>query len=149
MNCLKCGQLIPDDSDFCQYCGSRITTGKIALQYDDLEEEGSEESIASTSEQDHVFSPQETAISLQEAKISMQEREKEELENAADEAIRQLHTCIAKLRFYDKNVVIVPDDGKLLYHKYGCEELDLSSFWIYNTKLAEANSYKPCDYCCK
>lgn len=149
MNCLKCGQLIPDDSDFCQYCGSRITTDEIAQQYDDLEGNCSEESLASSSDQDSVFPPQETAVLLQEAKISMQECEKEELENAADEAIRQLHTCIAKLRFYDKNVVIAPDDGKLLYHKYGCEELDLSSFWIYNTKLAEANGYKPCDNCCK
>ena len=53
-----------------------------------------------------------------------------------------------KLNFYEKNAVIVSDDGTNLYHKYGCEDLDLSYFWIYNTENAKHQGYVPHSKCC-
>ena len=34
-----------------------------------------------------------------------------------------------------------------LYHKYGCDHLDTSSFMIYNTEQALNEKYIPCPYC--
>ena len=53
-----------------------------------------------------------------------------------------------KLRFYDYNAVIVPNDNSKTYHKYGCSELDeLARFWILNTEAAESRGYEKCNIC--
>ena len=52
------------------------------------------------------------------------------------------------LRFYERHAVIVPDDGSNLYHKYGCNDLDTSSFWIYNVEAAKGKGYVPHKKCC-
>lgn len=55
----------------------------------------------------------------------------------------------ADLSFYEKHVVIVPNDNKNTYHIYGCKYCDTSYFWAYNTKAAQDSGYSPCKYCCK
>ncbi|MBQ9097039.1 MAG: zinc ribbon domain-containing protein [Clostridia bacterium] len=52
-----------------------------------------------------------------------------------------------KLNFYEKYAVIVPDDGSKKYHIYGCDDLDTSSFWIYNYNAAEQEGYYACSKC--
>lgn len=52
------------------------------------------------------------------------------------------------LQFYEKHVVVVSDDGTNLYHKYGCEDFDDSSFWAYNVEKAEQLGYIPHKGCC-
>lgn len=54
-----------------------------------------------------------------------------------------------KADFMDDYVVIVSTSGgdSTLYHKYGCSELDLDSFRVYNYKLAVAEGYEPCEKC--
>lgn len=52
-----------------------------------------------------------------------------------------------KIEFYEEFVVIVPDDGSNLYHKYGCSECDTSSFRAYNIALAKNEGYNPCSEC--
>ena len=32
MKCEKCGMMLPDDSEFCQYCGSPITPSPISVR---------------------------------------------------------------------------------------------------------------------
>ena len=56
-------------------------------------------------------------------------------------------TAYSKAEFMDNYVVIVPDDGKKMYHKYGCSKLSLSYFWVYNIEAAKDQGYKPCSYC--
>jgi RNA polymerase subunit RPABC4/transcription elongation factor Spt4 len=51
------------------------------------------------------------------------------------------------LSFYEQHAVVVPDDGTNLYHTYGCDYLDTSSFWIYNTEAAIDEGFKPCPHC--
>lgn len=53
-----------------------------------------------------------------------------------------------EIEFMEEFVVIVPDDGLNLYHKYGCEDLDLSYFWVYNVAAAD-QEYFPCAKCCQ
>lgn len=85
-------------------------------------------------------STQETTISSQKTKVSNLERE---LKESRSENFDQL----IKLLFYEEHAVVVPDDGTWLYHTYGCEYLDNSYFWIYNTEQASGLGYKPCKYC--
>jgi hypothetical protein len=55
-----------------------------------------------------------------------------------------------KLLFYELFVVVVPDDGTNLYHKYGCEDCDIriSSIWIYTKKEAKSKGYVAHKKCC-
>ena len=52
----------------------------------------------------------------------------------------------AKLYFFDNHAVIVDEHSKK-YHKYKCDDLDTSYFWIYNTEAAEAKGYYACPKC--
>lgn len=52
-----------------------------------------------------------------------------------------------QIEFMDNYVAICPLDGSGLYHKYGCEYLDKSSFVIYNISQAPNEGYSPCFYC--
>lgn len=53
-----------------------------------------------------------------------------------------------ELRFFDNYAVIVSDDGTRKYHKYGCDDLDTSYFWIYNTEAAKDKGFYACSKCC-
>ena len=52
-----------------------------------------------------------------------------------------------QIQFMNDHVAICPLDGSGLYHRYGCEHLDTSSFMIYNTEQAPNEEYSPCPYC--
>lgn len=51
-------------------------------------------------------------------------------------------------KFYDDYARVVPDDGLGIYHRYGCEKLDMDyEFYIYNLYLAKVKA-SPCQNCC-
>lgn len=53
-----------------------------------------------------------------------------------------------QISFMDEHVAICPWDGKKLYHKYGCKNLDLSiQGMIYNVEEAISKGYSACPYC--
>lgn len=69
------------------------------------------------------------------------------LEDRVDDLIWDRIEALHKLDFYDTYIVIVPDDGSGLYHKYDCAYLDRScDFWAFNIEAAK-NQYKPCSHC--
>ena len=78
-----------------------------------------------------VSTKQETILALREEKIDL---------NAEIIALK------LELSFYESHAVVV-DEHTSYYHKHGCELLDMSYFWIYNTEKAEALGYDPCPYC--
>lgn len=42
----------------------------------------------------------------------------------------------------------VGNKGNKIYHTYGCEHLDLSSFWAYNeAQVTNNDEYTKCQYC--
>lgn len=49
--------------------------------------------------------------------------------------------------FYHSKAVIVADDDTNLYHSYTCEDLNTSSFWVYNKEAAKGKGFKPCPNC--
>lgn len=64
-----------------------------------------------------------------------------------DKYYDELFDRIDKESFMDNYVVIVCNDGTKKYHKYGCEDLNLSSFWVYNTDAAVGDGYIMCKKC--
>ena len=52
-----------------------------------------------------------------------------------------------QIEFMDKYVAICPADGTGLYHKYNCEKLDTSHFYIFNINNAPNEGFSPCKYC--
>lgn len=81
------------------------------------------------------------------------EVERDNLESEIDDLLEQideLNEQIAGMEenyyFYDDYVACVNDTGSY-YHHPDCDYFDDSSFYIYNTDLAEAKGYKPCPVC--
>lgn len=52
------------------------------------------------------------------------------------------------LSFYERYIVVLPNDNSDTYHIYGCKNCDTSHFWIYTIDDAKAANYHPCDNCC-
>ncbi|MBR2410168.1 MAG: hypothetical protein IKB08_00425 [Clostridia bacterium] len=65
--------------------------------------------------------------------------------NEKNEEIENLEDVIS---FYERYIVILPDDNTGTYHIYGCKQCDTSSFWIYTIDDAKAADYQPCNNCC-
>ncbi len=69
----------------------------------------------------------------------------------SSEEIDRLRDVVGELTekafFMDDHVVIVPDDGRSRYHKYGCGELDLDYFWAYNEEAAISLGFRACPEC--
>ena len=103
----------------------------------------------SIKERDDTISSQNSTISSQRTKISDLNKQIEDLQDDYfDSLMENLHQ-LTKINFYEKHAVVVPDDGTNLYHTYGCDYLDTSSFWIYNTEAAISKGFKPCPHCQK
>ena len=48
----------------------------------------------------------------------------------------------------NSNSYVVPNDGTMLYHRYGCPYFDYSiEFYIFNRNYAESHGYLPCSKC--
>lgn len=52
-----------------------------------------------------------------------------------------------QIKFMDEYVAICPADGSGLYHKYNCEKLDTSHFYIFNINNASNEGFSPCSLC--
>lgn len=74
----------------------------------------------------------EQQLSNARSTVSNLQAENAQLQDAAD--------------FLDKYIVVISADGSNLYHRYGCEDLDTSSFWAYNINAA-TDDYDPCPVC--
>ena len=61
--------------------------------------------------------------------------------------IEELETENKKLDFYNEHIVVVSDDGTNLYHKYGCNKFDDSSFWAFNSEYAISEGFEACHIC--
>lgn len=84
----------------------------------------------------------------QESEIESLERDVLDLEDDVDFWFDAYLEYIDKAVFMDDYVVIVSDDGSGLYHKHGCDLLDLSYFWVYNINAAVQQGYQACWRCC-
>lgn len=78
--------------------------------------------------------------------VSDLEREKTNLKQEKTNLEREKKKQGRRLDFYEEYTAIVTDGSKK-YHVYGCDDLDTSSFGLYNTKQAERLGYYACSKC--
>ncbi len=83
-----------------------------------------------------------------ESTIDNLEQENQDLNEFGLRAIQSLENSLVVSNFYNDHAAIVSNDGLNLYHKYGCADLDLSYFWIYNIE-AIPSQLSPCEKCWK
>lgn len=68
--------------------------------------------------------------------------------DARDNAIKTRDSMKEELDFWKNNAVIVTEYGEK-YHTFGCQYIEESSFWIYNSEAAKSMGYEPCSVCFK
>lgn len=141
--CKKCGNLLNDDKK-CTSCGKqyfKITINFIIILILSL-----------------IIVVLGTLLGFQiknnldlENKIQKVDKEKNTLSAQVTEYKNKYYDIlfdrVGKESFMDEHVVIVCNDGTKKYHKYGCEDLNLSYFWVYNTEAAIDEGYKMCKKC--
>lgn len=154
--CKKCGGLIDRETKKCQGCGKQylhITKivwiaflaiiccallGLSVYQHGQIVsmERELEEATATISEKEKIVASQRKKISEQESKID------------AQKGIANLYEkwWADKAHFMDDHIVLIGDSNNK-YHKYGCEDLDLTYFYAYNTENAKAQGYRACSKC--
>lgn len=55
---------------------------------------------------------------------------------------------VQQMDILNSNARIAPDDGTMLYHRYGCPYFDSSKrFYVFNPEYAESRGYLPCSKC--
>lgn len=160
--CSRCGSAIDNKTKKCTGCGKqyfrglRLTKFSVTViimslvilalsalcvfQYINTQTATSELQAEVTRLEQQVKSKDST-IKTKDTKIKQLEGEIDDLED-------EKWDNWAKLSFYDRSVVIIPDDGSKTYHKYGCSKLDTSNgYWILNEEATDYYGYKKCTKC--
>lgn len=52
-----------------------------------------------------------------------------------------------QMEFLSSYARVVPYDGTMLYHRYGCPYCDTTEFVVHNVNYLDSNGYFPCDKC--
>ena len=143
--CTMCGGQIDHSTKRCLYCGKqyfsfkRMVTSKrfIIAVFSIL--------LISSVVFSVILSGQ---IRNYRAEIQEQRDEIDYLERInGEEYVANVKNLESKLKFYEKYIVVVSDDGTKQYHTYGCSKFDGSSFWAFNINAAVDKGYSPCSYC--
>lgn len=156
--CKKCSEELQDGETFCPACGTPQTTTIASVQAETLEE-SKKEALSSTRSVRFglvifgliallLLAASGWGMTIYNHSLNVELESRLALLNdqiiTKDSTIRDLSQ---EVTFYNRTAAIVPDDGRGIYHRYGCDKLDLSYFWIYNVEAAEQKGYDPCPNC--
>ena len=150
MNCPHCDQEIPNKSEFCIFCGEKIIQKKRPKAIIILSILLAVSLAIAGGELIYILVKGQQTLELIDGykqTVSAKTTQITNLKKQVDDLEYDLRNLQYKTNFLDNNIAIVPDDGTRLYHKYGCEKLNLSYFWAYNTEAAIDKGYRPCPYC--
>lgn len=145
--CPKCRKTLSDDYRFCSTCGVETV-----IETKSSGTSGNNPPVpAKTKKLPTVLAVlfAATALLLGAALISVQNEYDATCDRLRDR-ISNLESKVSKYEdkaeFLDSHVVIRSESDPTHYHKYGCPDLDLSSFWAYNTE-AVPDKCTPCPKC--
>ncbi len=147
--CSRCGYLIDNETKVCSGCGKKYFKGIKLSKYSFslflmllILLVSISINIIQLLDRNHLVERKgywikeakklEEEISESKSKIASLEREKD--------------IYYDKLNFYEKYAVLINGNSKK-YHRYGCDDFDSSSFWIYNIGLAKEKGYYACPKC--
>lgn len=157
MICSKCKQQLPDDSEFCQYCGFKLVLEEVRTN-DCIENEKKKTKFKFNGISIFIVIIFVFLISFgvyQYVEINSLEQKIYDLENQVEEAEREISDLeherqkyYNKASFFDDHAELVISDGTDLYHKYDCLKVITSKgFRIFNTSVAELLGYTRCPDC--
>lgn len=69
------------------------------------------------------------------------------LEEAEAKAEAEYGFAVECATFFYNYAVVVSESDQSHYHRYGCSDIDLDYFWIYNTEAADSRGLSPCSEC--
>jgi len=160
MQCQKCGNEIPIDSEFCQKCGTKVEhETRKKSKYKNIAIISSLIAILSIvasvglfiyeneiiqSKDDELEELKESYNNLDE-KYTSKTKELDTLQTKYDEMKDVNWDVYSKAAALDNYIVFVGTD-EYYYHKYECSHLDMTEFWAFN-KEAVIGRYYPCPYC--
>ncbi|MGN0173984.1 MAG: zinc ribbon domain-containing protein [Acutalibacteraceae bacterium] len=154
--CKKCGAELNQNSKFCSSCGKKIKSKKIK----DNKKFNKAIFISvsavlliclGVSITFNII--QNSELSQLQTKFEQQEKIKNDYISLCNKKTSQitklqsrLYVLEDKSDFMDDYIEIVGVD-KYYYHKYGCDYLDDSSFWAFNSEAAKSKGYHKCPHC--
>lgn len=141
--CSRCGYLINNETKVCSGCGKKYFKGIKLKKFPVTLFIMSIIILASVI----INVVQLSKIDTLNDDVNYWKSDARNLESEIYELKQESSKNSRKLNFYENHVVIVADDGTKKYHKYGCDDLDTSSFWAYNTEAAEGRGYYACPKC--
>lgn len=141
--CSRCGSVVDRKTKICSGCGKKYFKGikftKFSITVIIL-------SIVLFTSIIINFA-QYSEIDYLNGRVNYWSNETEKLKDEVSDLEREKIKQGWSLDFYEEHVVIVGDDGTNKYHKYGCDDLDTSYFWAYNTEAARQKGYRACSKC--
>ena len=149
-HCSRCCSIIDNETDICPGCGKKIFKGIkfnkfsvtviILLFVISLVLTLCVIQFVNTRELKKEINENQVTISRLEQQVSSKENKIKDLE-------KEISINRKKISFFDNYAVIVPNDNRNKYHKYGCIWLeDIKGFWIYNTEAVK-DRYTECPFC--
>ena len=170
--CRNCGAKIEMGSQFCPFCGQgqRRENAQVAANTEPMSAEPkivfdgqASVSAAPTANQDYVApstpKPKKRArkaivilsilmvvfaaasVALTVVAVNMYD------DVYSDKYWKEQKEVKEEYEFYHTHAVVYNDKENDYYHHYGCPYFNDSSFYIFNSELAEARGIKPCPYC--
>lgn len=177
MNCPKCSSTLPDDSEFCSFCGEKIVNAVANKEIIKLSKKRIKETKKETRNSSRfairVLSSFVALLIVStiafaslyfssENKYKKAIEEYKEIINAKNSTITSIMAEKDKLEsqlsvynirykekadFLDERISFVVSNSNY-YHTYDCDYFK-GTFWAYNTEAAEYEGYKPCPICHK
>ena len=154
--CSRCGSVVDNKTKVCTGCGKKyfrgfrftkfsITVIALALVIATVSTLCVLQNI-NTQELKDEISDLEKQVSTKQSTINRLESKVDDLEDEISDLKFGNLTDKWALEFYEEYAVLVNENSKK-YHKYGCDDFDSSSFWIYNINAAEQKGYYACSKC--
>ena len=158
--CTVCGQIIDSSTKKCTGCGKQYFNAKkivpivflslllaVSVSLNVIQYLQGKKTLETVATQTTKIEKLEKDVATQKGTISAQKSKISDLKKEVDELDSRCFDLFSDLYFYKEYAAIVPNDGTKKYHIYGCEDCDVSYFWIYNVDAAEQNGYYPCPKC--
>ena len=142
MICNRCRNNIPDDSEFCQYCGQKIKV--IIMEKVETQTEWMGKYKKLMNDTDVIKRKRNTAIIILSILLAVSIIAILLLSNSISD-LKEANND--KIFLMNEWIVFIENDGTDLYHRYECDRFVGNDCWAHNVEYAEYIGKSPCPLC--